>query len=413
MGRLQCMKCCCPRTALLVSQTDTGGRITFANDAFVRVSGFSREELLGAPHNLVRHPHMPQAAFRDLWATAKSGRPWEGLVKNRTKNGDFYWVRANVTPVVEGGELKGFISIRGRPERHEVAAAEAIYASMREGRSRGLQVRGGAIVRTGLAARWQRVTSGIASSFAVNLGIFFTATVASLMAGALGIGVEVRAPMLLGVAVTIVIATMLLMRRMRQAFLHIEGQFAALARGDLRQKIDAARVHELRVISEFLRSLRAKFAYAEEARAQRERDSAMARVAALREVAIKVENVANQTGEDVTATTISIAANAVEMVEAAAAVRTQGGYRVACSLRFAFQCSDSIRGHRGIGGLDTGDRQPDQRCQRVHSWGSGRKQRGGADDLPTADRGGPHRTDHLADRGYREPDKPARIERHD
>jgi PAS domain S-box-containing protein len=146
-----------PENALLVSQTDTGGRITFANEAFVRVSGFTHEELLGAPHNLVRHPHMPQEAFRDLWVTAKSGRPWEGLVKNRSKNGDFYWVRANVTPVVEGGELKGFISIRTRPERHDVAAAEAIYGSMREGQSRGLRVKGGAIVRTGLAARWQRI----------------------------------------------------------------------------------------------------------------------------------------------------------------------------------------------------------------------------------------------------------------
>ena len=312
-----------PEDALLVSQTDTAGRVTFANDAFVRISGFAREELLGAPHNLVRHPHMPQAAFRDLWATAKAGRPWEGLVKNRAKNGDFYWVRANVTPVVEGGELKGFISIRGRPERHEVAAAEAIYASMREGRSRGLQIRGGAIVRTGLAAHWQRVTTGIASSFAVSLGIFFTATVASLMAGALGIGIEVRAPMLLGVAVAVVIATMLLMRRMRQAFLHIEGRFTALARGDLRQVIDSARVHELRVISDFLRSLRAKFAYGEEERAQREQDSAMGRVAALRQVASKVERVANQTGEDVAATTMSIVANAVEMLEAAAAVRSR------------------------------------------------------------------------------------------
>jgi aerotaxis receptor len=312
-----------PENSLLVSQTDTGGRITFANDAFVRISGFTREELLGAPHNLVRHPHMPQSAFRDLWATAKSGRPWEGLVKNRTKNGDFYWVRANVTPVVEGGELKGFISIRGRPERHEVAAAEAIYASMREGRSRGLQIRGGAIVRTGLAARWQRVSSGIASSFAVSLGIFFTATVGSLVAGVLGIGIEVRAPMLLGVAVAVVIATMLLMRRMRRAFLHLEGQFTALARGDLRQVIDTAPVHELRVISDFLRSLRAKFAYAEQERAQREQDSAMARVAALRQVASKVERVANQTGEDVTAATVSIVANAVEMLEAAAAVRAR------------------------------------------------------------------------------------------
>src|SRR5579871_2312725 len=104
---------------LLVSQTDTRGRITFANDAFVRVSGFSREELLGSQHNIVRHPHMPPAAFRDLWETVKSLHPWEGLVKNRTKNGDFYWVRANVTPVVEGAELKGFISIRTKPGRDD------------------------------------------------------------------------------------------------------------------------------------------------------------------------------------------------------------------------------------------------------------------------------------------------------
>src|SRR5689334_15201835 len=106
-----------PDNALLVSETDTGGRITFANDTFCAICGFSREELLGAPHNIIRHPHMPKVAFRDLWTTIKAGQPWEGLVKNRAKNGDFYWVRANVTPVMEGGKIKGYISIRTKPER--------------------------------------------------------------------------------------------------------------------------------------------------------------------------------------------------------------------------------------------------------------------------------------------------------
>ncbi|WP_040849396.1 PAS domain-containing protein, partial [Nitrospirillum viridazoti] len=96
---------------LLVSRTDPSGRITYANRAFIRVSGFSHEELIGAPHNLVRHPDMPKAAFADLWATIRAGRPWDGLVKNRTKGGDHYWVRANVTPVMEGGTVAGFISI--------------------------------------------------------------------------------------------------------------------------------------------------------------------------------------------------------------------------------------------------------------------------------------------------------------
>ena len=78
-------------------------------------------ELLGAPHNLVRHPHMPAQAFANLWATIKAGRPWDGLVKNRTKAGNFYWVRANVTPVVENDQVTGYISIRSRPSREAIA----------------------------------------------------------------------------------------------------------------------------------------------------------------------------------------------------------------------------------------------------------------------------------------------------
>ena len=108
----------------LVSRTDLGGRITFVNRVFQEVSGFSEQELVGSPHNIVRHPSMPAAAFANLWATIKAGRPWDGLVKNRAKNGDFYWVRANVTPVVEGGEVAGFISVRSMPSRKDVATAE-------------------------------------------------------------------------------------------------------------------------------------------------------------------------------------------------------------------------------------------------------------------------------------------------
>lgn len=137
----------------------------------------------------------------------------------------------------------------------------------------------------------------------------------------MGVGVNIRALALLGIAVMVVIATALSMRRMRQAVMRIEAQFGALARGDLGQVINAVGVHELRLISDFLRSLRARFAYSEEERAQREHDFTLRRVAALREMASKVEKVANQTGDDVAATTVSIVANSVEMVEAAAAVR--------------------------------------------------------------------------------------------
>ena len=161
--------------------------------------------------------------------------------------------------------------------------------------------------------------------------------------------------------------------------------------------IDAASVHELRVISDFLRSLRAKFAYAEEERAQRERDFAMRRVAALRQMASKVECVANQTGDDVAATTMSIVANSVEMLEAAAAVRSQRTPRHMPPLI----CWSVLRRYRQQPRNwrpRPGDCQPGQRGKRFHAGSGGRKQRGGADDLQTADRGGAHRTDHLADR---------------
>jgi len=85
--------------AMLVSTTDLKGRITHCNASFIEISGFTREELLGQPHNLVRHPDMPEEAFRDFWATVSSGQPWTGAVKNRRKNGDHYWVLANATPL--------------------------------------------------------------------------------------------------------------------------------------------------------------------------------------------------------------------------------------------------------------------------------------------------------------------------
>lgn len=121
--------------AFLVSTTDTKGIITSANDEFIRLSGFSREELIGQPHNLVRHPDMPPAAFKDLWETVKAGKPWYGLVKNRCKNGDFYWVDANVTPVLEGRTIVGFVSIRSKPSQSQIREAERLYAELRAGKT--------------------------------------------------------------------------------------------------------------------------------------------------------------------------------------------------------------------------------------------------------------------------------------
>ena len=113
----------------IISHTDSKGTIRFCNDDFVEVSGYAREELIGQPHNILRHPDMPAEAFRDLWATVKSGRPWTGMVKNRCKNGDHYWVRATVTPGLDGG----YVSVRSKATSDEINAAQALYARMVQG----------------------------------------------------------------------------------------------------------------------------------------------------------------------------------------------------------------------------------------------------------------------------------------
>lgn len=120
-----------PRGELIVSQTDVAGIITTCNQAFVRMSGYSREELLGAPHSILRHPDMPAVAFADLWKTVNEGRRWHGYVKNLRRDGGFYWVHAVVIPKIRDGQIVGHTSVRREPSRDKVAEAEATYAALR------------------------------------------------------------------------------------------------------------------------------------------------------------------------------------------------------------------------------------------------------------------------------------------
>ncbi len=123
-----------PEGEVIVSRTDPKGRITYVNEAFIRSSGFSRDESMGQPHNFIRHPDMPPEAFADLWITIKAGKPWSALVKNRRKNSGFYWVKANVTPMVDGGRITGYMSVRTKPSRAEIdGAAELSQDARRTG----------------------------------------------------------------------------------------------------------------------------------------------------------------------------------------------------------------------------------------------------------------------------------------
>ncbi|MEI6028269.1 MAG: methyl-accepting chemotaxis protein [Betaproteobacteria bacterium] len=168
-----------PADQMLVSMTDTKGNLTHCNSDFVTVSGFTYDELIGEPHNLIRHPDMPPAAFKDLWRTVGRGRPWTGMVKNRRKDGDHYWVMANVTPIMVGGRPQGYMSVRIKPDRQQIQAAESLYARMRQETEAGrttMDMVGGELRMRGPLSRLKALTrltllSQLAVALAVMVGL--------------------------------------------------------------------------------------------------------------------------------------------------------------------------------------------------------------------------------------------------
>ncbi|MCK6426717.1 MAG: methyl-accepting chemotaxis protein [Burkholderiaceae bacterium] len=141
----------------IVSRTDPKGRITWVNQDFITAAGFTERELIGQPHNLVRHPDMPAEAFADLWRTLQAGKPWSGMVKNRRKDGDHYWVLANVTPLEENDQRVGYLSVRTVPTRAQIDAAEEAYRRLREGQAPGWTVHEGEFVQAAGIRRAERL----------------------------------------------------------------------------------------------------------------------------------------------------------------------------------------------------------------------------------------------------------------
>ncbi|QNI02459.1 PAS domain-containing protein [Halomonas sp. SH5A2] len=171
---------------VLISRSDLKGNVTYANPTFVEVSGYSRDELIGAPHNIIRHPDMPEAAFADLWKTLQAGTTWQGLVKNRRKNGDHYWVHATLAPLRDGDRIVGYTSVRRKASPKAVSKAEKIYAEMREkGKSRHYTLVRGEIRRKGLTGIFARFK--FTSLRAKLIGMVLAAVLLLGLAGGLGI----------------------------------------------------------------------------------------------------------------------------------------------------------------------------------------------------------------------------------
>jgi aerotaxis receptor len=221
-----------PEGKLLVSVTDLKGRIVYCNPAFVATCGYSREELLGQPHNLIRHPDMPAEAFRDLWATIEAGRPWQGVVKNRSKSGDHYWVVANVTPMRNGERICGYLSVRSAPTREQIEAVEALYAGMRQEAESGrlvTGVRGGQVVRLDPTGRALHAVRTQLSRWGLDTAISLTPVLCAAVA-VTALPVPVALPLSLGLA----LGAAWLARRRREAVVEsLLADVLRLAAGDL------------------------------------------------------------------------------------------------------------------------------------------------------------------------------------
>lgn len=170
---------------VLISRSDLQGRITYANQTFVDVSGYSLDEVMGEPHSLFRHPSMPKAVFKNLWETIEAGKTWQGLIKNRRQTGEAYWMHTTVAPLLDGERVVGYTSIRRKASTKAITRAERVYAAMQQGRVRGFKLHYGALRRTGLRGWTQRFS--FSSIQAKLIGMVLASIVLLMMAAAAGV----------------------------------------------------------------------------------------------------------------------------------------------------------------------------------------------------------------------------------
>ncbi len=228
-----------PRGRYIVSRTDLKGVITYVNDTFVDISGFTRDELIGKSHNMVRHPDMLPEAFAWLWSTVKEGRPWRGMVKNRCKSGDYYWVDALVVPVLKDQQTIGYMSVRTEPTRQQVADAEAFYRQLKA--SSVAIPAPSAWMRTPIKAKLTGLVLWLIAAQVIG-------TALSLLGPSLGISHDSTGLIMEMLGVSGVLAgvwLLLLQNQMMGVIQSIMGHLDHIAQGDLTDQIPLHRVDEL------------------------------------------------------------------------------------------------------------------------------------------------------------------------
>jgi aerotaxis receptor len=233
-----------PENVTLMSTTDTRSHITYANEAFVEVSGFTREEILTQPHNMVRHPDMPTEAFADMWATLKAGQSWTALVKNRRKDGDHYWVRANATPVRRNGVVTGYLSVRTKPDTAEVQATSRLYQRFREGKARGLAFHKGLVVRTGLMA-WTSMFQVMPVRWRIRLAVGLVVLLPMLAVLAAGAAGSTLATLGGALCASALVAILMLEAQIARPLANIVAQAQSVASGQALRNENLDRVDEI------------------------------------------------------------------------------------------------------------------------------------------------------------------------
>ena len=235
-----------PKGRYIVSRTDLKGSITYANDTFIEISGFTREEVLGKNHNLVRHPDMLPGAFSWLWGTIKEGRPWRGIVKNRCKNGDYYWVDALVVPVLKNNVTIGYMSVRTEPTRQQIADAETLYRQLKDGKAS--IPKPSAWMRISLKAKLNGFVLWLIAAQIIGAG-------ANLLGPSLGLsaGFIETTLQLLGLSGVLAGVWLLVIQsKMMDVVQRIVGRLDHIAQGDLTDEIPLHRVDEIGKLNDSL-----------------------------------------------------------------------------------------------------------------------------------------------------------------
>lgn len=235
-----------PDAETLLSTTDTLSNVTYANAAFLRTSGFQPEEILGQPHNLVRHPDMPIEAFADMWRSLKAGQSWTALVKNRRKDGDHYWVRANAAPMRRNGKVVGYLSVRTKPSRAEVAATEKLYNRFKQGNAKGIAFHRGLIIRTGLL-RWTNAPKLLPANWRVRLPLLMVGAVSG--ACIFTAGLTNIAWIMSGIAASLLLASWLIESQIASPLKKILAVAQQVASGEAAEDLRLDRADEIGLIA--------------------------------------------------------------------------------------------------------------------------------------------------------------------